>query len=60
MRTILPTLAETFSDAETKRPGGVTGRLIGMQYYAETAGLLGIAGRGPEDFAEYLVRMGLA
>ena len=31
-----------------------------MQYYAETAGLLGISGHGPEDFAEYLVRMGLA
>ena len=31
-----------------------------MQYHAETAGLLGIAGDGPEDFAEYLVRMGRA
>jgi hypothetical protein len=53
-------LAETFGDAEAKRLGGVTGRLIGMQYYAETAGLLGIDGHGPEAFAEYLVRMGLA
>jgi len=60
VRTILPVLAETFGDAEATRLGGVTGRLIGMQYYAETAGLLGIDGHGPEDFAEYLVRMGLA
>ncbi len=34
--------------------------LIGMQYYAETAALLGISGDGPEDFAEYLVRIGRA
>jgi len=53
-------LAETFGEAEARHLGGVTGRLIGMQYYFETAELLGIAGGGPEDFAEYLVRMGRA
>ena len=40
--SILPVLVETFGDAEATRLGGVTGRLIGMQYYAGTAGLLGI------------------
>jgi hypothetical protein len=60
VRTILPVLAETFGDDEARALGGRTGLLIGMQYRAETAGLLGISGDGPEDFAEYLVRMGQA
>lgn len=60
VRTILPVLAETFGEAEARHLGGVTGTLIGMQYYFETAELLGIMGNGPEDFAEYLVRMGQA
>ncbi len=60
VRTILPVLAETFGDAEARHLGGATGTLIGMQYYTETAGLLGISGNGPEDFAEYLLRMGQA
>jgi len=58
VRTILPVLAETFGDAEARHLGGVTGTLIGMQYYFETAALLGISGTSAEDFAEYLVRMG--
>jgi hypothetical protein len=60
VRTILPVLAETFGDDEARALGGRTGLLIGMQYRGETAGLLGITGDGPEDFAEYLVRMGRA
>jgi hypothetical protein len=60
VRTMLPVLTETFGHAEARHLGGVTGVLIGMQYYTETAGLLGIAGDGPEDFAEYLVRLGEA
>ena len=58
VRTILPVLTETFGEAEAKHLGGVTGTLIGMQYYAETAELLGIKGNGPEDFADYLVGHG--
>src|SRR6266481_8818824 len=42
VRTILPVLTETFGEAEARHLGGVTGTLIGMQYYFETAGLLGI------------------
>jgi len=60
VRTILPVLAETFGEAEARHLGGVTGTLIGMQYYFETAELLGIKGNGPEDFADYLVGMGQA
>ncbi len=45
VRTILPVLAEVFGPAEARHLGGVTGRLIGMQYYAETASLLGVAPR---------------
>jgi hypothetical protein len=60
VRTILPVLAETFGPAEARHLGSVTGRLIGMQYHAETAERLGIAGRSAEDFAELLRRMGEA
>jgi hypothetical protein len=54
VRTILPVLAETFGEAEARHLGGVTGRLIGMQYYAETAGLLGVGPGGADGFARYL------
>jgi hypothetical protein len=57
VRTILPVLAETFGEAEARHLGGITGRLIGMQYYAETAGLLGIAPGGAPAFARYLSAM---
>jgi hypothetical protein len=60
VRTVLPVLVETFGDAEARHLGGVTGTLIGMQYYSETAERLGIEGRGAEDFAEYLARLGHA
>ena len=59
-RSILPVLAETFGPAEAQHLGSVTGRLIGMQYHAETAECLGIAGHSAEDFAELLRRMGEA
>src|SRR5215470_4270959 len=42
VRTILPVLVETFGPAEARHLGSVTGRLIGMQYHAETADRLGI------------------
>jgi hypothetical protein len=60
VRTILPVLSETFGEAEARHLGGVTGTLIGMQHYFETAELLGIKGTAPEDFADYLTRLGLA
>jgi len=60
VRTILVVLAETFGEDVARDLGARTGLLIGMQYRAETARLLGVTGEGPEDFAEYLVRMGRA
>lgn len=60
VRTILPILAETFGLAEAHHLGAVTGRLIGMQYYAETADRMAIAGRSAEDFAELMRRLGAA
>ncbi len=60
VRTILPVLAETFGPAEARHLGGVTGRLIGMQYYAETAALLGVAPGGADGFAGYLCAIGRA
>jgi hypothetical protein len=60
VRTMLPVLAETFGHAEAKYLGGVTAVLIGMQYYAETARLLGVERDGATDFADYLVRLGRA
>jgi hypothetical protein len=60
VRTILPVLAETFGEAEARHLGGVTGRLIGMQYYAETASLLGVEPGGAPGFARYLAAIGQA
>jgi hypothetical protein len=58
IRTILPVLAETFGEAEARHLGSVTGRLIGMQYYAETAALLGVERGGAPGFARYLAAAG--
>ena len=60
VRTILPVLAETFGPAEARHLGEVTGRLIGMQYYAETGALLGVERGGAEAFARYLVGIATA
>jgi hypothetical protein len=60
VRTILPVLSETFGEAEARHLGGITGRLIGMQYYAETARLLGVAPGGADSFAQYLVALARA
>ena len=60
VRSILPELVAAFGPAEARHLGGVTGRLIGMQYYAETAGLLGAVAPGAAGFADYLQRMGEA
>lgn len=60
VRTALPVLSETFGYAEAARLGSVTGLLIGMQYYSESARLLSVKGDRPEDFADYLVRLGRA
>lgn len=60
VRTMLLELVELFGPDEARRLGGVTGRLIGMQYYAPTAEPLGIKPGGIEAFAEYLTQLGRA
>ena len=53
VRSILPELLNLVGPAEARHLGGVTGTLIGMQYYAETAALLGVTGDSAADFARY-------
>jgi hypothetical protein len=60
VRSIIPTAVAVFGPAEGGHLAAVTGRLIGMQFYSQTAQLLGIVGHGPEEFAEYLARFGAA
>jgi hypothetical protein len=60
VRVMILEMMNLFGPAEGRHLAGVTGRLIGMQYFSETAGLLGISETGPEAFAEYLVRLGQA
>ena len=58
--TILPEVVRLFGTMEGGQLAAGAARLIGMQYYAETAEMLGLApGSGTVDvFAEYLVAMG--
>lgn len=60
IRSMLPEMMNLFGPAEGRHLAGVAGKLIGMQYYDQTATLLGISGSEPEAFAEYLVRIGRA
>ena len=60
VRTMLSELVDLFGGDEARRLGGVTGRLIGMQYYARTAELLGVKERTRPAFADYLAQLGVA
>jgi hypothetical protein len=60
VRTILPELMARFGPAEGGFLGHLTGRLIGMQYGDRVARRLGLEGRGPDAFADFLVRLGRA
>jgi hypothetical protein len=57
IRSGLPRLAEVFGEAEATHLGRVTGRLIGAQFYRQTADLLGIAGTEAMDFARWMAGM---
>jgi hypothetical protein len=57
VRTALLELPGAFGPAEARHLGGITGRLIGMQYYAETAALLDVEPGGAAGFARYMARM---
>jgi hypothetical protein len=60
VRTLLLELVETFGPDEARRLGGITSRLIGMQYHARTATALGVDGGGADAFADFLVGLGQA
>jgi hypothetical protein len=60
IRTILPELVRLFGPGDGGALGRITGKLIGMQFYDQTARLLSIGGSTAMDFAEYLAGMGRA
>ena len=60
VRTALPVLLEQLGPADARRLLGHAARLIGLQYYDETARLLGPAGSGPAAFARYLAALATA
>ena len=60
VRSLLPTMLELFGAAEATALVACTARLIGLQFYAETADLLDVAGSGADDFARFLATIAAA
>lgn len=61
VRTALPALANLFGPEDARYLGGVTGMLIGMQLYNETAALLGTPDHGASKcFADFMVALAQA
>lgn len=61
VRTALPELIGLFGPYDAAYLGGITGRLIGMQFYSETATALGMPAHGDETaFAEFMVALARA
>jgi len=58
VRNLLPVMSGLFGPAETANLGRTAARLIGMQYYAETAALLGVEDRSDAGFAAYMTALG--
>jgi hypothetical protein len=54
VRSLLPTMQELFGPEEAAALVGRTARLIGLQFYEETAKIIGIAGKDAQCFATYL------
>lgn len=57
IRNGLCELADVIGDSETRKLGGLAGRLIGLQYYPETAAMVGAEDGDVEAAARYLARM---
>ncbi len=57
VRTMLPVMVEVFGPEDAAHLGRRTGRLIGMQYYDETAGLLAIRDSSLDAFAGLMAKM---
>lgn len=60
VRNILPEMVRLFGPDEARHLGHVTGKLIGMQYYAETAEWLEVSDRSAAAFGDFLAAMGQA
>lgn len=60
VRTTLPVLLDRLGPDDTRGLLGHAARLVGMQYYDETARLLGVEGTGPAVFARYLAALARA
>ncbi len=60
VRSLIPTLQELFGKDEAAALLGRTARLIGLQFYEETAAQLGIVGDGTGAFARYLAALAAA
>lgn len=58
VRNLLPEMVTLFGPEEAANLGRATARLIGMQYYAETAALLNINESGAAGFGAYMVGLG--
>lgn len=57
VRSLLPTMPELFGAEESAALVGRTARLIGLQFYEETAALIEIDGTDAQSFARYLSAM---
>ena len=57
IRSILPAAVSLFGEEEARKIGWETGRLIGMQCYDATAGLIGVERNDAPAFARYLGAM---
>lgn len=60
VRSMLPTMLELFGEAQTLNLLGRTARLIGLQFYEETAVMLGITGESADAFARWLAALARA
>lgn len=58
VRNLLPEMATLFGPEEAADLGRTTARLIGMQYYGETASLLDVTEKDASGFAAYMVGLG--
>ena len=60
VRSLVPTMLALFGPDETLVHLGHAARLVGMQFYDETAALLGIMPGAPRAFADYLASIAAA
>ena len=58
VRNILPEMVTLFGPEDAATLGRTTARLIGMQYYTETAALLDVDERNAAGFGAYMVGLG--